>query len=151
MKETTTTIVTTEVTRRAPRKKTIAGTEHIVSDGRVYIAEHHIPGNWPGEGKGIVRVDTRTASKSLRRGLTNSLGQGEIPGEVNLATSLFHLSAIRNGLCSLTKEAGQALLDKDDRERLQIIAVQLNEFIPIIRDIMTRSLTQFAQFKYPAL
>lgn len=151
MKETTTTIVTTEVIRRAPRKKTIAGAEHIVSDGRVYIAEHHMPGHWPGEGKGIVRVDTRTASKSLRKGLTNSLGQGEVTGEVNLATSLFHLSAIRNGLCAIAKEAEPTHLDKDDRERLQIIAVQLNEFIPIIRDIMTRKLTQFAQFKYPAL
>lgn len=151
MKETTTTIVTTEVTRRAPRKKTIAGTEHIVSDGRVYIAEHHMPGHWPGEGKGILRVNTQTASKSLRKGLTNSLGQGEVPGEVNLATSLFHLSAIRNGLCSIAKDTDPTHLDKDDRERLKIIAVQLNEFIPIIRDIMTRRLTQFAQFKYPAL
>lgn len=43
-----------------------------------------------------------------------------------------------------------SLLDNDDCERLQIIAVQLNEFIPILRDIMTKRVSMFANYQFPA-
>lgn len=149
MKETTTTIVTTEVTRRAPKKKTIVGAEHIVSDGRTYIVEHHAS-RWPGEGKGISRVSVQETKSKMQAGLSNSMGSKQTEGRMCLATSLLHLSAIRNGLCDIASHPDLSLLDKDDCERLQIIAVQLNEFIPILRDIMTKRVSLFANYQFPA-
>lgn len=149
MKETTTTIVTTEVTRRAPRKKTIVGADHVVSDGRTYIVEHHAS-QWPGEGKGISRVSASKAKGKMQAGLSNSMGPKQTEGRMCLATSLLHLSAIRNGLCDIASHPNLSLLDKDDCERLQIIAVQLNEFIPILRDIMTKRVSLFANYQSPA-
>lgn len=40
------------------------------------------------------------------------------------------------------------LIDKDNRERLMIIAVQLNEFIPILRDIMVNQVNLFANKQF---
>ena len=149
MKETTTTIVTTEVTRRAPRKKTITGTGHLVQDGRVYIAEHYDQSGWPGEGHGINRVDLQESRSKLRTGLKNKMDKDEPRGSLCLSTSLLHLSAIRNGLCEMASNPAISMLDKDDCERLQIIAVQLNEFIPILRDIMTKRVSSFANYHFP--
>ena len=149
MKETTTTIVTTEVTRRAPKKKTIVGADHIVSDGRAYIVEHHAA-RWPGEGKGIPRVSVQETKAKMQAGLSNSMGPKQTEGRMCLATSLLHLSAVRNGLCDIASHPDLSLLDNDDCERLQIIAVQLNEFIPILRDIMTKRVSLFANYQFPA-
>lgn len=151
MKETTTTIVTTEVTRRAPRKKTIARSDHIIKDGQVMITETYAPANWNGEGQGITRISQSDAKKKIKSGLTNSMGCSENTGKLCLASSLFHLAAIRNGICDIAAHPELSLLDKDDCERLQIIAVQLNEFIPILRDIMTKRVTLFANYQYPIL
>lgn len=148
MKETTTTIVTTEVTRRSPRKKTIVGAKHLVSDGTTYIVEQHAH-RWPGEGKGITRISAHQAQKKLAEGLTNCMSPEEPQGRMCLATSLLHLSAIRNGLCDIAANPALSMLDKDDCERLQIIAVQLNEFIPILRDIMTKRVSLFANYQFP--
>ena len=148
MKETTTTIVTTEVTRRAPKKKTIVGAEHIISDGCAYIVEHHAS-RWPGEGNGITRVSAQETKAKMKVGLSNNMGSKQTEGRMCLATSLLHLSAIRNGLCDIAAHPDLSLLDKDDCERLQIIAVQLNEFIPILRDIMTKRVSLFANYQFP--
>lgn len=43
MKEITTTTVTTEVIRRAPKKKTIARADHNVEDGQILITETYAP------------------------------------------------------------------------------------------------------------
>lgn len=149
MKETTTTIVTTEVTRRAPKKKTIVGADHIVSDGRAHIVERYAS-RWPGESKGIPRVSAQEAKVKMRAGISNSMGHKQTEGRMCLATSLLHLSAIRNGLCDIASHPDLSLLDKDDCERLQIIAVQINEFIPILRDIMTKRVSLFANYQFPA-
>jgi len=148
MKETTTTIVTTEVTRRAPRKKTIVGTKHLVSDGTTYIVEQHAS-KWPGESKSIPRISAHQAKAKIANGLTNHISPDEPAGRMCLATSLLHLSAIRNGLCDIAANPALSMLDKDDCERLQIIAVQLNEFIPILRDIMTKRVSLFANYQFP--
>lgn len=149
MKETTTTIVTTEVTRRAPRKKTIVGSDHLVADGKVYVAAHYNQKGWPGEGHGIRRVTIQESDSKIKSGLTNSMGQDEVPGSLCLSSSLLHLAAIRNGLCDMASRPEASMLDKDDSERLKIIAVQINEFIPILKDIMTKRISHFAAYKFP--
>lgn len=149
MKETTTTIVTTEVTRRAPRKKTITGTDHLVQDGRIYIAEHYDQTRWPGEGYGIRRVDLQESKAKLKSGLNNKMDKDEPQGSLCLSSSLLHLAAIRNGLCEMASHPRVSMLDKDDCERLQIIAVQINEFIPILKDIMTKRVSLFANYHFP--
>lgn len=151
MKETTTTIVTTEVTRRAPRKKSIAKADHIVSDGKIYVAEHHIPAEWPGEGHGITRIGLSDAKKALHKGFTNIIDTLEQEDNFCLSTALRNLALIRNGLCDMITHQESSMIDKDDSERLQIIAVQLNEFIPILRGIMTRRVSQFALIQYPTI
>lgn len=78
------------------------------------------------------------------------MGPKQTEGRMCLATSLLHLSAIRNGLCDIASHPDLSLLDNDDCERLQIIAVQLNEFIPILRDIMTKRVSLFANYQFPA-
>lgn len=149
MKERTTTIVTTEVTRRAPKKKTIIGTGHLVQDGRIYIAEHYDQTGWRGEGLGIKHVDLQESKAKLKSGLNNKMDMDEPQGCLCLSSSLLHLAAIRNGLCEMANNPGVSMLNKDDCERLQIIAVQLNEFIPILRDIMTKRVSQFANYHFP--
>lgn len=153
MKEITTTTVTTEVIRRAPRKKTIVGSEHIVSDGRVYIAEKYAPitGKTKGEGHGITRLDINEAQALLKKGLTNTMGDSQGSRKECLATSLLHITGIRDGLCDMAMHPELSMLDKDDCERLMIIAVQLNEFIPILRDIMTARVSKFASNQFQAL
>lgn len=153
MKQKTTTIVTTEVTRRAPRKKTISKVDHIVADGKVYVAEHYAPilGKSPGEGHGITRIDMSEARTILGKGLHNSIAGLSEGNKSCLSTSLLHLTSIRDGLCDMASHPELSLLDKDDCERALIIAVQINEFIPILQDIMTKRVTKFAATQFQAI
>lgn len=70
------------------------------------------------------------------------------PSQFCLATSLLHLTTIRDGISEMATRSGMGLIDKDNRERLMIIAVQLNEFIPILRDIMVNQVNLFANKQF---
>lgn len=151
MKEITTTTVTTEVIRRAPRKKTIAHAEHTVSDGQILVQETYVPaqlGSVSGEGQGINRVGLAEAKKKIKKGLNNDMVSTPGVDQFSLASSLLHLTTIRDGISALATRPGMRLLDKDNRERLMIIAVQLNEFIPILRDIMVNQVNLFANKQF---
>lgn len=154
MKEITTTTVTTEVIRRAPRKKTIAQAEHIVSDGQILVQETYVPahlGSVPGEGHGINRISMANAKKKMKQGLNNDLACAPTVDQFSLASSLLHLTTIRDGISAMATRPGMRLIDKDNRERLMIIAVQLNEFIPILRDIMVNQVNLFANKQFTIL
>lgn len=154
MKEITTTTVTTEVIRRAPRKKTIARSDHTVADGQILVTETYAPiqsGKVTGEGLGISRVDIDMAKKKFKNGLYNTMDGGDENREFCLATSLRHLTVIRDGICDMATRQGLQLIDKDNRERLLIIAVQINEFIPILRDIMVNQVNLFANKQFTIL
>lgn len=154
MKEITTTTVTTEVIRRAPRKKTIAKAEHALVDGQIVVTETYAPvqlGNAKGDGYGISRIGLAEAKKKLRQGLTNELLPTTTVDQFSLAASLQHLTIIRDGISAMATRPGLRLLDRDNRERLMIIAVQLNEFIPILRDIMVNQVNLFANKQFSVL
>lgn len=151
MKEITTTTVTTEVIRRAPRKKTIARADHNVENGQIIVTETYAPAplnKSPGEGLGISRICLSDARKKAKQGLSNSMVEAPAPSQFCLATSLLHLTTIRDGISEMATRSGMGLIDKDNRERLMIIAVQLNEFIPILRDIMVNQVNLFANKQF---
>ncbi|WP_303036705.1 hypothetical protein [uncultured Duncaniella sp.] len=150
MKEITTTTVTTEVIRRAPRKKTIARADHNVENGQILITETYAPAlsKSHGEGLGISRICLSEARKKAKQGLSNVMVESSSPGQFCLATSLLHLTTIRDGISEMATRSGMGLIDKDNRERLMIIAVQLNEFIPILRDIMVNQVNLFANKQF---
>lgn len=154
MKEITTTTVTTEVIRRAPKKKTIARADHNVEDGQILITETYAPaslGKNTGVGHGISRICLSEARKKTKQDLTNVMVETPTSGQFCLATSLLHLTTIRDGISEMATRSGMGFLDKDNRERLLIIAVQLNEFIPILRDIMVNQVNLFANKQFTIL
>lgn len=147
MKETTTTIVTTEVIRRAPRKKTISKATHSVVGGEVlvtatYAPQRHVPAP-KSTSKEIPFIGLTEAKSMVSAGIL-APGKDEdalgTPG-YGLAETLLHMAAMRDGLM----KASTYSIGKEDKERLQIIAGQLNEFLPIIKDVMLKHVSDFAE------
>lgn len=82
---------------------------------------------------------TEFTDKMLEKGIISDWGYKSLTGYYGMGRQ-----------CDIASHPDLSLLDNDDCERLQIIAVQLNEFIPILRDIMTKRVSLFANYQFPA-
>lgn len=146
MKEITTTTVRTEVIRRAPRKKTISSATHSVVDGQILVTATYAPQcSLPAPkfgSKAVPYIGMSETRQMIRSGVIAPGKDAEalgMPG-YNLSETLLHMAAMRDGIMGVTKLE----IAKEDKERLQIIAAQLNEFIPIIKDMLLKQASGFA-------
>ena len=146
MKEITTTTVRTEVIRRVPRKKTISSATHSVVDGQILVTATYAPQQslpTPKSGpKAVPYIGMSETRQMVRSGVISPSKDAEalgMPG-YNLSETLLHMAAMRDGIMGIAKLD----ISNDDKERLQIIAAQLNEFIPIIKDVMLKQASGFA-------